>query len=300
MAAIPCSRVRSAAIGLVELQGKAIPRKAQNAPLSDLPCCWWRCVVEELVKSGKSSHWRTIATRSCSQLFYLEDPTGAVLIDPEEAEIHADKKVFDSSSSNLSSALSSWGIDASSWLGLSKRLRVWESVIPLASPLYVLGELALRVDHLAERNARLKEKLAGVKKNAERMALADTNKDGQVDVAEWDALRLQLEQEFLQEEAARPAEPPQDKMLVRRPASYPFIVSTRPEASLLRALGISSWAGVLSGLAATGGAVAWAQQIGYGLKGTALFCLAGAALGLLVNFQNTGGTLWCLLSGSSR
>src|SRR6185437_10711017 len=49
---MPRSKVRSAAMGLVEMYGIAIAKSPQIAPISGLPCCWWHYRVEELRSSG--------------------------------------------------------------------------------------------------------------------------------------------------------------------------------------------------------------------------------------------------------
>src|SRR4051812_42245674 len=72
----PTSRVRSAAMGLVELSGIARPHSPLKSPLTGLDACWWQCVVEERVSDGKNTHWRTIREVSSNDWFYLEDPTG--------------------------------------------------------------------------------------------------------------------------------------------------------------------------------------------------------------------------------
>src|SRR5689334_19076367 len=75
----PISKVRSAAMGLVNLAGVAKPRKEILEPVHRFPCCWWHCRVQEYHSSGKNSHWETIKELSSPELLYLEDDTGKVL-----------------------------------------------------------------------------------------------------------------------------------------------------------------------------------------------------------------------------
>ena len=85
----PASRVRSMALGRVALQGKAVPWVSDLlAPLSGVPCCWYRYRVEEERRSGRSRAWHTISSGySAAWAFYLEDETGRVLVQPEGAEL---------------------------------------------------------------------------------------------------------------------------------------------------------------------------------------------------------------------
>jgi len=75
----PTSLIRSAAQGYVELQGRGelLPGPPIVAPLTGLPCVWYRFKVEERVadydsRGGTNSRWRTInsgissRSRGCS------------------------------------------------------------------------------------------------------------------------------------------------------------------------------------------------------------------------------------------
>ncbi len=82
----PTSKVRSAAIGLVELSGKAVCRDDMESPVSKAKCVFWRIKAEYYVP-GKNGGWRDMYSRSSSVKFFLEDETGKMLIEPEGAEI---------------------------------------------------------------------------------------------------------------------------------------------------------------------------------------------------------------------
>ncbi len=88
----PTSKVRSAAIGLVELSGLANGPYTIPAPVSQLPCYFHRTVVWIYVQSGKNKRWKKVADARFHVPFYLEDETGRVLVDPSDAEldIHRD------------------------------------------------------------------------------------------------------------------------------------------------------------------------------------------------------------------
>lgn len=88
----PTSKIRSAAIGLVEVSGLANGPYTMPAPVSQLPCYMHRTMVWIYVQSGKNKRWKKVVDASLHVPFYLEDETGRVLIDPSGAEldIHRD------------------------------------------------------------------------------------------------------------------------------------------------------------------------------------------------------------------
>jgi hypothetical protein len=85
----PTSRIRSAAQGYVELSGRgALPPNAENrAPLTRIPCTWWRYKIEECRRTGRSRAWSTIQSDTSETPFLLDDGTGQCLVDPRGAEV---------------------------------------------------------------------------------------------------------------------------------------------------------------------------------------------------------------------
>jgi hypothetical protein len=259
----PTSKVRSAAMGPVELAGIARWRKPQKAPMSGMDCCWWDCQVQELRSSGKDRHWATIHHASSVDLFYLDDTTGRVLVSPLGAELHILKNTFDLNASTriqFAPVLTGWGLDDMNWFGGERRLRILESVIPDCAPIFVMGELISLVSHVVDRQARFRERMRAVKADPARMAEADANHDGTVDAEEWDAFRARQEDAFITEELARAAQqPPQaDTMLVQAPDDRPFIISTGTEGDLLGSFRWLAPLGVIGGITMSALGVAWA------------------------------------------
>ncbi|MDD5172412.1 MAG: hypothetical protein PHF60_05245 [Candidatus ainarchaeum sp.] len=83
----PTSKVRSAAAGLVELAGKAMPTAQGASPVTKTPAVYWKVLAQYYYQSRKHSGWRTFYSKSSKSRFYLEDDTGKVLIEPVDAEI---------------------------------------------------------------------------------------------------------------------------------------------------------------------------------------------------------------------
>ena len=76
----PTSRVRSAAQGLVELNGMldAGGHEPLLSPLGKKPCLWYRFRVEEhRGRSDRDNQWRTVEQGVSGRPFLLRDPTGA-------------------------------------------------------------------------------------------------------------------------------------------------------------------------------------------------------------------------------
>ena len=85
---IPTSKVRSAAVGLVELFGKAKCKDTMVSPISKQKCTYWCVKGEYYYHHRKSSGWRNCYNRHSSTQFYLEDDTGKMLIEPKDGEVN--------------------------------------------------------------------------------------------------------------------------------------------------------------------------------------------------------------------
>ncbi|MBN1502541.1 hypothetical protein JW930_03285 [Candidatus Woesearchaeota archaeon] len=85
----PTSKVRSLAMGRVEVYGNVVPDKNNvvKTPFSNQECvfCLWR--IEEYKRSGKSSRWVIIKKGLKGGHFFIKDDTGIVLVDPNGARI---------------------------------------------------------------------------------------------------------------------------------------------------------------------------------------------------------------------
>lgn len=79
----PTARIRSMAMGLVELNGTVEPRSLVTAPFSGRTCVFWQ--VEVAVK-GKYNSWHRVHQASSGQPFFLRDDTGLALVYPQGAE----------------------------------------------------------------------------------------------------------------------------------------------------------------------------------------------------------------------
>src|SRR3989338_8561907 len=70
---MPTSKIRSVAMGLVEIYGEVIPieGKLLKSPLTNTSCVYYKYTVEV-----RGKHWNVIKKGKCTAPFYLKDETG--------------------------------------------------------------------------------------------------------------------------------------------------------------------------------------------------------------------------------
>jgi E3 Ubiquitin ligase len=78
----PTARIRSMAMGLVEIQGTVLERSAVRTPFTDRDCAYWE--VDISVRSR--SNWTVLHRKNSGQPFYVEDGTGVALVYPEGSQ----------------------------------------------------------------------------------------------------------------------------------------------------------------------------------------------------------------------
>jgi E3 Ubiquitin ligase len=79
----PRSTVRGAAVGLVEVSGKAVGPYTLISPLSALNCYYYRAVAWR----HNGHHWKRAAQETLYAPFFVDDGTGRLLVDPRGAEM---------------------------------------------------------------------------------------------------------------------------------------------------------------------------------------------------------------------
>lgn len=143
----PASKIRSAAMGLVEVSGLATGPYTLRAPITGLPCYFYRSAAWQWKQQGKNSQWVKVAEESMHVPFYLDDNTGRVLVNPQSAEldIHCDfqeqfsQSLFSSGleiPGNVSTFLSRNGVPS------GRKIKVEEYCIKPKNALFILGTLA--------------------------------------------------------------------------------------------------------------------------------------------------------------
>jgi E3 Ubiquitin ligase len=88
----PASKIRSAAMGLVEISGLARGPHVMVSPLKQVECYYYHSLAWELKQRGKNSEWVKVAEETLHVPFYVDDNTDKLLVDPTGAEmdLHCD------------------------------------------------------------------------------------------------------------------------------------------------------------------------------------------------------------------
>jgi len=79
----PTARIRSLAMGLVEINGKVIARSQHDAPFSGRPCAYWE--VDIAVRSRKNA-WTIVHRSRSGSPFFVRDDTGLAFVYPEGSQ----------------------------------------------------------------------------------------------------------------------------------------------------------------------------------------------------------------------
>lgn len=167
MADTPTSKVRSMAIGPVELNGLSVVPPggaALRAPFTGEPCVYWEYLVEEertrtvtRVVNGKPQthterYWATVDAGSSPERFGLQDDTGVALVDPRGGDMPAPLVArFGSGFGRdpppaVMAFLQRRGLKHETLFGLNKKMRYTERRLAAGTTLYVLGNAARRDD----------------------------------------------------------------------------------------------------------------------------------------------------------
>lgn len=188
----PTSRVRSLAMGMVEVHGRALRRYSLVSPMTQMACVWYRLQRYRRDRSG----WCLKNTVSSGAVpFILDDGTGQVTVDPQGAVMRprTRQEGYGEGGGSL--------FESSGFSGPDEK---WvEEVIFEGSSVYVLGfaRPAVRGSSLRERTA---EALRHLKGDPEAMRRIDADGDGRISPAEWDAARAEVEAQSVRATLAHP------------------------------------------------------------------------------------------------
>jgi hypothetical protein len=161
---LPTSKAQGVFIGLVELRGTAESENPLTSYLAETRCVqyvwkvdehWSRTVVETYTddkghpqtRTRTESGWTGVAGGSQSIPFYLKDETGVIRVVPEGANING-ITVFDQTCSPNSDLYFGKG-PAHEVANSTHQRRFHETVVPLHSMLYIIGQAREREDIVA-------------------------------------------------------------------------------------------------------------------------------------------------------
>lgn len=181
---LPTSRVASAAQGYVELAGRAelVEGEPILSQLSGTLCCWYSYEVEE--RSSDDNKWQTVDSGISVRHFFLVDVTGRCVISPDGAEVQPR--------------------DHKSWQEGDRRYKEW-LLLP-KSVLYAIGELTtstVAADTLRDEQEDTGAMLAEWKLDRRQLLEHfDLDRDGKIDLKEWELARLQARREVRRQRIA--------------------------------------------------------------------------------------------------
>jgi hypothetical protein len=143
----PTSKVRSASMGLVEINGLAVGPYTLMAPIAGVPCYFFHTTAWQWQQQGRNKAWVKVADESLHVPFFLDDNTGRVLVDPQGAEMDIHRDFHDEFSTSLFSSSLEIPSNISGFLarhGVStdKKIKIDEYCIKPKNALFVLGTLA--------------------------------------------------------------------------------------------------------------------------------------------------------------
>lgn len=234
LADTPTSRVRSAAHGYVELAGRVrmLAGEPIIAPLSGLSCVWYRYSIEKTARDPDEDDWfgagETVEHGVSDGVFGLDDGTALCVVDPDGAEVRSVREDRWRGKYRRPGSLPS----------VSPRLRhvtnrgpfrYREARIHAGDALWATGRFrTLSGGGFADAGLQVSQLLSAWKKDrAALMRRFDHDRDGEIDLAEWERAQRAAE-------AAVDCRAPggdaagEVHVLDRPPDGMPFLLSCRP------------------------------------------------------------------------
>ncbi len=232
---MPTSKIRSAAQGYVELvgHGRLMEGPLIISPLTGLPCTWYSYKVEEKRRSGKNNNWATVRKGRSEELFLLVDETGECVIDPEGANVtSAEKDVWYGNT-----AQPSRGAKSGAGFFSGGRYRYTEQRLRPAETLYAIGlfNTVGGAGDVYDPGSDLRDLLKEWKQDSEALLEKfDTNKDGEIDMQEWQAVRDAALKEVMSHHNELKTETPVHMLGRTRDKRRPFLLSALDQDSLIK------------------------------------------------------------------
>jgi hypothetical protein len=236
IADMPTSKLRSAAQGYIELEGYAKMMEGEPiyAPLSGKPCVWYRYSVEQYRDSSEGGkEWATVESGVSEAIFLLVDPTGTCVVDPDGAEVTPSVNLTWRGNVRRShppeKKTSVWGVAFS-----QDAYRYSESRLHEYDALYAIGQFSGVGDREPTGiNEATRDLLALWKRDRGGLLQRfDSNRDGKIDLDEWEQARQAAEQEVIATWRERQRQP--EMNLLKQPADgRPYILSSASQQQII-------------------------------------------------------------------
>ena len=143
----PFSKIRSAPMGMVEINGLAVGPYTMVAPITARPCYYYRTLVWELKQQGKNKSWVKVAGECMHLPFFVDDNTGRLLVDPRGADLDLHRDFEQEFCNSFFTTKEPAPPNVVAFLGrhgvaTRNKIKVQECCIKPKNALFILGTLA--------------------------------------------------------------------------------------------------------------------------------------------------------------
>jgi hypothetical protein len=242
----PTSRIRSLAMGLVEVRGRAVRRYALVAPMTQGACVWYRL---RRYRRDNNNRWNLTSESDSNHVpFVIDDGSGQVVVDPAGAtiDVKTEQTGYPGESTLIGAALE--GGPDEKWV---------EELIYEGTTLYVLGYARPAWGVRPSLRERTVAAVRRLKLDPQALRRYDTNGDGRLDTDEWQSARDDAERLAAAEQLGERSTPVIDHALLGKPPrGLPFLIAEGQTGAELA--GRYGWFGavlLVLGVAAAGSAL---------------------------------------------
>jgi len=233
----PTSKIRSAAQGYVEILGTVFPEKNKTlvSPLAGKECVWYSYKVQKYQSSGKSDNWTTIEEGTSDQQFAIRDNTGSCVVQPEAAEVMTTHKRTWYGNTPRPGQADNRNIVLRALH--TRRYRYIEQYIHAHDVIYALGFFSTRGGgrNIPDQHQMTGQVIREWKTNYnEILERFDHDKNGEIDLQEWEAVREAAKQEAEKRRQALTHVPSTNILGRTSDKRQPFILSTFSQKTLAK------------------------------------------------------------------
>ncbi|MBI4018895.1 MAG: hypothetical protein HY364_01415 [Candidatus Aenigmarchaeota archaeon] len=188
----PTSKIRSMAMGPVEVHGKALPaeKNIMESPFSGRKCVWYRYTIEEYRTSGKHHYWALVKNGDSGVPFFVKDETGSVLVNPKGAEVdvpmdyHCDSGFGKDPPARVKKFLKSSALGFEGLFGINSTMRYREYFIAPGDKVYIMGTAADN-PHIEEGRGMKNEEDIMIQKGENFFYISDKHEKDVVSSMAW-------------------------------------------------------------------------------------------------------------------